>query len=152
MVPTIQNKLLSVPSAPNPAQQVSQGGAPTVANLEPALQPIKKADIKVDPQQLQQNLHATMEVALAPIKKADIKIDFQQMQQTLQASLDHLNQVMRDGGRNLNFAIDPALSGPVITVRKQDTGEVIRTIPSSAAINVAHSIDALKGLLLNAKI
>ena len=68
------------------------------------------------------------------------------------ARRDHLNQVMRDGGRNIGFSIDHSLNGPVITVRKDDTGEVIRQIPNAAAINVAHSIDALKGLLLNAKI
>jgi flagellar protein FlaG len=95
---------------------------------------------------------ANLEAALTPIKKAEIKVDIQQSQQNLQASLDHLNQVMRDGGRNIGFSIDHSLNGPVITVRKDDTGEVIRQIPNAAAINVAHSIDALKGLLLNAKI
>lgn len=151
MVSVVQNKLASSPEVVTPAQKPSIGGEP-ISNSEPALRPIKKAEIKVDAIQLEKNLRASLDVALTPIKKAEIKVDLQQLQQTLQASLDHLNQVMRDGGRNLNFAIDPSMHGPVITVRKQDTGEVIRTIPNSAAINVAHSIDALKGLLLNAKI
>jgi uncharacterized FlaG/YvyC family protein len=37
-------------------------------------------------------------------------------------------------------------------VRKEDTGEVIRQIPSPEVLKVAHSIDALKGLLMNKQI
>ena len=61
--------------------------------------------------------------------------------------------MMRDGGRNLSFAIDPSRKGqPVVIVRKEDTGEVIRQIPNEVVVKVAHNIEALKGLLMNKKI
>ena len=41
---------------------------------------------------------------------------------------------------------------PVVVVRKEDTGEVIRQIPNPEVLKVAHSIDALKGLLMNKQI
>jgi len=60
---------------------------------------------------------------------------------------------MRDGGRDLSFEMDPSIKGqPVIIVRKEDTGEVILQIPSPEVLKVAHSIDALKGLLMNREI
>jgi len=37
----------------------------------------------------------------------------------------------------------------VVTVRKADTGEVIRQIPNDVVVRMAHSIDALKGLMLD---
>jgi len=37
----------------------------------------------------------------------------------------------------------------VITVRSKHTGEVVRQIPSETVLKVAHSIEDMKGLLLN---
>jgi len=60
---------------------------------------------------------------------------------------------MRDGGRDISFQMDPSIKGqPVIIVRKEDTSEVIRQIPSPEDLKVAHSIDDLKGLLMNKQI
>jgi flagellar protein FlaG len=66
-------------------------------------------------------------------------------------SIRQLNDSMRDGGRNLAFAMDEVLGRPVIVVKKQDTGEVIRQIPNEVVIKVAHSLDKLKGLFFNAR-
>jgi flagellar protein FlaG len=77
----------------------------------------------------------------------------ERMKRNLEATIGRLNEQMRDGGRNLSFEIDPSRKGqPVIIVRKEDTGEVIRQIPNPEVLKVAHSIDALKGLLMNKQI
>jgi uncharacterized FlaG/YvyC family protein len=93
---------------------------------------------------------ATAEVA---VPKADIQVNMEVMQQNLEAAISHLNDMMRDGGRNLSFQIDPSFKGqPVVIVRKEDTGEVIRQIHNPEVLKVAHSIDALIGLLMNIQI
>ena len=81
--------------------------------------------------------------------RLNVAANSQKMQQDLQQSLEHLNRLMKDGGRNLSFAMDKALGHPVIVVRKEDTGEVIRQIPNEAVVSVAHNIELLKGILLN---
>ena len=87
------------------------------------------------------------------VPKADIQINTESMKKNLEVAITHLNEMMRDGGRNLSFEIDPSLKGqPVVIVRKEDTGEVIRQIPNPEVLKVAHSIDALKGLLMNKQI
>jgi flagellar protein FlaG len=84
------------------------------------------------------------------IPKADIQINTEAMKKNLEVAITHLNEMMRDGGRNLSFEIDPSLKGqPVVIVRKEDTGEVIRQIPNEAVVSVAHNIELLKGILLN---
>jgi flagellar protein FlaG len=93
-----------------------------------------------------------MEAALAPIKKAEIKVDLADLQKNLSQSIDSLNQMMRQSGRNISFAVDPSLETPIITVKNELTGEVIRQIPNEVVVQVAHNFDALKGMLLNAKI
>lgn len=85
------------------------------------------------------------------IPRPQIKVNTEQKQQEVQAAVSNLNERMRDGGRGLNFAIDKSIGGPVVTVTNQDTGEVIRQIPNATAVKMAHSLDELKGHLLNAK-
>lgn len=107
------------------------------------------------PQPAKQELGFTQEkpsIALTPIKKAEIKVDPIEMQKSLSQSIERLNQMMLQNGRNLSFSIDPSLEIPIITVKNEETGEVIRQIPTQAVVQVAHNFDALKGVLLNAKI
>jgi len=87
------------------------------------------------------------------VPKAEIQVNTEVMKKNLEAAISHLNEMMRDGGRDLSFEMDPSIKGqPVIIVRKEDTGEVIRQIPTPEVLKVAHSIDALKGLLMNKEI
>jgi flagellar protein FlaG len=87
------------------------------------------------------------------IPKVEIRVDSEEMKKNLEIAIDHLNKMMRDGGRNLSFEVDPSRGGqPVVIVRKQDSGEVVRQIPNPEVLKVAHSIDALKGLLMNKQI
>ncbi len=87
------------------------------------------------------------------VPKSNIQVDTEEMKKNLALAINQLNEMMRDGGRNLTFQIDPSRKGqPVVVVRKEDTGEVIRQIPNPEVLKVAHSIDALKGLLMNKQI
>lgn len=95
---------------------------------------------------------AAAAAVVAPPKKAEIKLDTETMRKNLQEAIDRINQMMRDGGRGLNFSIDDKLSGPIIVVRNQDSGEVIRQIPNEVVVRVAHSIEDLKGMLHNASV
>ena len=85
------------------------------------------------------------------LPKAEVKVDPEKMKQNLDQAIRQLNDSMRDGGRNLAFAMDEVLGRPVIVVKKQDTGEVIRQIPNEVVIKVAHSLDKLKGLFFNSE-
>ena len=84
-----------------------------------------------------------------PPKPVEIKVDIEKMKASLQESLEKVNQLMRDGGRNLNFSMDEKLGGMVILVKNAETGEVVRQIPSDAVVRMAHSMDAFKGMLHN---
>jgi flagellar protein FlaG len=56
---------------------------------------------------------------------------------------------LEDGGRGLSFSVDEQLGRFVLLVKKNDTGEVIRQIPSDVVLRVAHNFEQLKGLLFN---
>lgn len=82
-------------------------------------------------------------------KPVDIKVDPQALKEKLMESIQHLNQAMRDGGRNLNFHMDEAVGAPVVTVKNADTGEVVRQLPNEVVVRIAHNIEEFKGLLHN---
>ena len=84
--------------------------------------------------------------------KSQVPADMERMKQNLEVTIGRLNEQMRDGGRNVTFAMDETLGRPIVVVRKEDTGEVIRQIPNEVVVKVAHNIEALKGLLMNKKI
>ena len=82
-------------------------------------------------------------------KPVDIKVDIEKMKANLKESIEKVNQLMRDGGRSLNFSMDEKLGGLVILVKNAETGEVVRQIPSDAVVRMAHSLDDFKGVLHN---
>jgi len=88
----------------------------------------------------------------APQAKSHVPVDMERMKQNLEVTIGRLNEQMRDGGRNVTFAMDETLGRPIVVVRKEDTGEVIRQIPNEVVVKVAHNIEALKGMLMNKKI
>jgi len=88
---------------------------------------------------------------LAP-KPVAIQFDASAVRQNLQEAVSMLNQQVSSTKRGLGFQIDEAVGGPVVTVRSTDTGEVIRQIPNEVVVRVAHNIEKVKGLLLNAKV
>jgi len=73
------------------------------------------------------------------------------MRQNVKDAVHLLNAQMQSNGRGLGFSMDESVGGPVVTVRNSESGEVVRQIPNEAVIRVAHSIDAIKGLLFSGK-
>ena len=84
-------------------------------------------------------------------KPVAIKFDASEVRQNLQEAVSMLNQQLASTKRGLGFQIDEAVGGPVVTVRSAETGEVVRQIPNEVVVRVAHNIEKVKGLLLNAK-
>lgn len=87
---------------------------------------------------------------MAP-KPVAIHFDPSEIRQNVQDAVRLLNQQMSANNRGLGFHMDEAVGGPVVTVRSAETGEVVRQIPNEVVVNMAHSIDQIKGLLFSAK-
>jgi len=115
-----------------------------VGQLSSSLQPVKPT--------FEDAVSNNSNKTIVAIIKAEINVDPVELQKNLSQSIERLNKLMLQNGRNLSFSIDPSLEIPIITVKNEETGEVVRQIPTQAVVQVAHNFDALKGILLNAKI
>ena len=88
---------------------------------------------------------------MAP-KPIDIKFDAAEVRQTLQEAVNFLNKQLNEHNRGIGFSIDDSLETPIVTVRSTVTGEVVRQIPNEAAVRMAHNIESIKGMLINANV
>jgi flagellar protein FlaG len=57
-----------------------------------------------------------------------------------QAVAERIRQYLRESGRELDFRVDADTHRMVVTVRDQETGEVIRQIPSEEILRIARSL------------
>ena len=85
-------------------------------------------------------------------KPIDIKFDAAEVRQTLQEAVSFLNKQLNEHNRGIGFSLDDSLETPVVTVRSTVTGEVVRQIPNEAAVRMAHNIESIKGMLINANV
>ena len=85
-------------------------------------------------------------------KPIDIKFDAAEVRHTLKEAVSFLNKQLNEHNRGIGFSIDDSLETPVVTVRSTETGEVVRQIPNEAAVKMAHNIESVKGLLINANV
>ena len=83
------------------------------------------------------------------LPKSTVTVNLEQVNQNVQDAISRLNNMLQQNSTGLSFAMDKSINGPVITVTSSVTGEVIRQIPNQAVLDVAHNIDAVKGLLYN---
>ena len=90
-----------------------------------------------------------MQVKLRPPEPAELDFDIEEMRRSLEEAVARLNDQMAQTRRNLNFRVDDVVDRTVVTVRNSQTGELVRQIPSESMLKLAHSIEDIKGLLLN---
>ena len=83
------------------------------------------------------------------IKPVQLQFDEVKAKKNLDEAIKSLNDQMAANKTGLGFSIDKSLQRPVVIVHNTTTGEVVRKIPTEVVIRMAHSIDDMKGLLLN---
>lgn len=69
----------------------------------------------------------------------------------LRKTVEALRKALAPVARDLRFSIDQETGKTVITVTDVATREVIRQIPSQEALDIAHALDRLQGVLLKQK-
>lgn len=65
----------------------------------------------------------------------------------VQQSLDDINKVMAGFSISVQFKIDPDYKELIVKVVDQDTGKLIRQIPTVEVVKMSKAMDNLKGLL-----
>jgi FlaG protein len=61
-----------------------------------------------------------------------------------------LEDFLRESGRSLEFRVDESAHTTVITVRRADTGEIVRQYPTEEALTLLRRLNERSGTLLEA--
>jgi len=85
----------------------------------------------------------------APVQHQESIAVLEKIRSEVSSSVDQLNQMMKDTGRDLSFSMDKQLGAPVVVVKNSSTGEVVRQIPYEVVVQMAHDIESFKGRLHN---
>jgi flagellar protein FlaG len=86
--------------------------------------------------------------APSPQRHAPTPDEFREIRAAVAARLE---QYLADSGRNLEFTIDTQTHATVITVRRADTGEVVRQFPNEEALTMMRQLSEHSGTLLDLK-
>lgn len=71
--------------------------------------------------------------------------------QDVQQAVQKIQETVANLAHNLHFSIDEDTGRTIIKVMDTNTDEVIRQIPTEEAIEIAHTLDKVQGLLFNDK-
>ena len=124
------------------SNNINTSAAP--AGLEvPAFRPVQAVEPKPRPENVKP---AEIEAKFEP------KRDAQETRRQLLEASEQLNRQMASSKRDLSFSVDDVANKIVLTVKNSQNGEVVRQIPSEAALKVAHNLANIKGLLQDEKI
>jgi flagellar protein FlaG len=121
---------------------VNAAGLGRVASAERIARPAPAADRVVE--QAKAPTSPAPEVPAAAMPRRD-----------LEAATAQIERYMRSSGRDLQFRVDDDSGRVVVSVRDSGTGELIRQIPSEAALRIAKSLEqgaaAVDSLLIEDK-
>ncbi len=90
--------------------------------------------------------------ALEPIKRGEVKFDPDEMRKNLEDIVQRMNDQVKKSNANLAFSVDEVANRFVISVKQSLSGEIIRQIPDESILRVAHSIEKLRGLLADKRV
>lgn len=70
----------------------------------------------------------------------------------LDQAIRELNEYVQSLKRTINFEIDKSSGRTIVRVLNQQTGELIRQIPSEEALAIARHLDAVQGVIVRKKV
>lgn len=74
------------------------------------------------------------------------------VQHPLDKTLEYLNENMKAWSTDMRFDIDPVSERLVVSIIDNQSGEVLRTVPSETVIRIAKMIAQLQGNHVNTKV
>jgi flagellar protein FlaG len=87
--------------------------------------------------------------AVANNTRAEAAADAAPSRKELGEAVKKINESMLGSAQSLEFSIDEDSKDIVVKVIDQNTKEVLRQMPSKEALEIAKSLDKMRGLLIN---
>jgi len=83
------------------------------------------------------------------VSQASVRQNAQPLERAVQEAANSIQQFIQSRGVQLNISYDHQTGFNVVQVIDPNTGEMVMQLPSQEAVNIAHAMDSLQGLLVN---
>jgi flagellar protein FlaG len=70
-------------------------------------------------------------------------------EEKVRAAVKEINNELVKLQSELGFSVDKVANDVVVTVKRKESGEIVRQIPSETVLKLAHNFEKLKGILLD---
>ena len=70
-------------------------------------------------------------------------------EEKVRAAVKEINNELVKLQSELGFTVDKVANDVVVTVKRKESGELVRQIPSETVLKLAHNFEKLKGVLLD---
>ena len=85
----------------------------------------------------------------ATARRGDVADQMSKTVEDIKSAVETLNSTMKKIPTSLAFSIDSASNRVVVQVTNEETGEVVRTLPGEAVLQIARNLESLKGVLFD---
>ena len=127
----------------NPQQNLKSQGAPKVVKVESP----KKATISVATP-LPENSSSSLKEASSELSKS-LALSRELNEERVREAVEEINKELFKLQSELGFSVDKVANDIVVTVKRKESGEVVRQIPSETVLKLAHNFEKLKGVFLD---
>jgi flagellar protein FlaG len=123
--------------APQPQSSTSGQGESRIVKSAPA-------ELKTTPTLSVKELSSE-----ATARRGDVADQMTKTVEDIKSAVETLNSTMKKIPTSLAFSIDSASNRVVVQVTNEETGEVVRTLPGEAVLQIARNLESLKGVLFD---
>ena len=123
--------------APQPQSPSSGQGEPRIVKATPA-------ELKTTPTLSVKELSSE-----ATARRGDVADQMTKTVDDIKSAVETLNLTMKKIPTSLAFSVDSASNRVVVQVTNEETGEVVRTLPGEAVLQIARNLESLKGVLFD---
>ena len=123
--------------APQPQSSTSGQGESRIVKSAPA-------ELKTTPTLSVKELSSE-----ATARRGDVADQMTKTVEDIKSAVETLNSTMKKIPTSLAFSIDSASNRVVVQVTNEDTGEIVRTLPGEAVLQIARNLESLKGILFD---
>ena len=76
------------------------------------------------------------------------EIDYDEALNKIQEAMQVLNERLATKDNSIRFRVDETLDRAIVTVVNEQTGEIVRQLPTDEMLQAARNIESLKGILV----
>ena len=127
----------------NPQQNLKSQGAPKVVNVN---SPKKSSISVVTP--LPKNSSSSLKEVSSELSKS-LALSRELNEERVREAVEEINKELFKLQSELGFFVDKVANDIVVTVKRKESGEVVRQIPSETVLKLAHNFEKLKGVFLD---